>query len=84
MDDDELRGVSYLIQNVMNYGKIMKVVWRKEPVPKIQTEFWKSHNGVNLERIWKHMLKKQSMELIVGVVILPYNSKKKITLYKTE
>jgi hypothetical protein len=25
-DDDELRGVSYLIQNVMNYGKIMKAV----------------------------------------------------------
>jgi hypothetical protein len=45
-------------------------------VPKIQTEFWGSHNAVNLERILKHMLKKQSMELIVGVVLLPYNSKK--------
>ena len=30
MVDDELTGVSYLIQNVINYGKIMKAVWRKE------------------------------------------------------
>jgi hypothetical protein len=45
-------------------------------VPQIQNEFWGSQNAVNFERIRKHMLKKQSMELIVGVVILPYNSKK--------
>jgi hypothetical protein len=30
MDDDELRGVSYLIQSVMNYAKIMKAVRKKE------------------------------------------------------
>ena len=29
-DDDDLRGVSHLNQDVMNYGKIMKAVRKKE------------------------------------------------------
>jgi len=76
MDDDEMRGASYLIQNVMNYRKIMKAVWRKECGSRDPKWVLGKSHAVNLDRIWKHMLKKQSMELIVGVVILPYNSKK--------
>ena len=49
-DDDDLRGVSHLNQDVMNYGKIMKAVRKRNVVPKIQTVFWRSHNSVNLER----------------------------------
>jgi len=30
IDDDELKGVSHLNQDVMNYGKIMKAVCTKE------------------------------------------------------
>jgi len=49
-DDDDLRGVLHLNQDVMNYGKIMKAVRKRNVVPKIQTVFWRSHNSVNLER----------------------------------
>ena len=38
-DDDDLRGVSHLKQDVMNYGKIMKAVRKRNVVPKTQTVF---------------------------------------------
>ena len=75
-DDNDLGGVSHLKQDVMNYGKIMKAVRKRNVVPKTQTVFWGSHNSVNLERKWRHMEKKKSTELIVGVIILSYNSTK--------